>query len=248
MASLIKSKLFLTLAGLSITATIYLVFFTSDPIDYSEQVKPIINQKCISCHGGVKKKGGFSLLFREEALAPTESGKPAIIPGDAEHSEMIKRLYYTDLEERMPHHEDPLTEDEKNILTRWIDEGAKFETHWAYQSVKKQTIPGSGFFSFLNKKDGNDIDRFIDDKLDNLGLSRSKEAEKRVLLRRVSLDIIGIPAPDSIATEYLNNNSPNAYEELVDALLASKHYGEKWTSMWLDLARYADTRGYEKDD
>jgi hypothetical protein len=248
MSSLIKSKLFLTLAGLSITATIYLVFFTSDPIDYSEQVKPIINQKCISCHGGVKKKGGFSLLFREEALAPTESGKPAIIPGDAEHSDMINRLYHADLEERMPYHEEPLTEEEKNILTRWIDEGAKFETHWAYQSVKKQTIPGSGFFSFLNKKDGNDIDRFIDDKLDNLGLSRSKEAEKRVLLRRVSLDIIGIPAPDSIATQYLNNNSPNAYEELVDALLASKHYGEKWTSMWLDLARYADTRGYEKDD
>ncbi|MFN5421723.1 MAG: DUF1553 domain-containing protein [bacterium] len=248
MGNLFKSKLFLTIAGLAISTSIYLVFLTDKPVDYSEQVKPIINQKCISCHGGVKKKGDFSLLFREEALAPTASGKPAIIPGDAENSDMIKRLYHTDPEERMPYHEEPLTDEEKNILARWIDEGANFETHWAYQSVKKQTIPGSGFFSFFKKKDGNDIDRFIDEKLDDIGLSRSIEAEKKVLLRRVSLDLIGIPAPDSIATKYINNNSPKAYEELVDALLASEHYGEKWTSMWLDLARYADTRGYEKDD
>ena len=248
MGTLFKSKLFLTIAAITICTTVYLVFLTDKPVDYSDEVKPIINQKCISCHGGVKKKGDFSLLFREEALATTASGKPAIIPGDAENSDMIKRLYHADPEERMPYHEEPLTDEEKSILTRWINEGAKYEIHWAYQPVQKQTIPGSGFFSFLKKKDGNDIDRFVDEKLDEVGLSRSEEADKKVLVRRVSLDLIGIPAPDSIAKKYLNNNSAEAYEQLVDDLLASKHYGEKWTSMWLDLARYADTRGYEKDD
>ena len=247
MASLIKSPLFLTISGITICLSAYFMVFTHDPVDYNADVKPIINQKCISCHGGVKKKGGFSLLFREEALSPTASGKPAIIPGDAKNSDMIKRLHHKDLEERMPYKEEPLTASEIKILTQWIDEGAKFETHWAYKPVQPQTIPSSGFFSFFRNNDDNDIDHFIDEKLKDQSLSRSEIADKQILLRRISLDIIGIPAPENIAKKYLSDQSSKAYEHLVDDLLASKYYGERWTSLWMDLARYADTKGYERD-
>ena len=109
MTSFFKSKIVLTTATLVIAGISYFLFFTETPVDYNAEVKPIINQKCISCHGGVKKKAGFSLLFREEALSPTESGKPAILPGDAANSEMIKRLHSLDPEERMPYQEEALT-------------------------------------------------------------------------------------------------------------------------------------------
>jgi len=124
MPSTFKSPLFLSTLGLILGLTGYFIFLTDDPVDYNAEIKPIINQKCISCHGGVKKKGGFSLLFREEALAPTASGKPAIIPGDAKNSDMIMRLHHKDPEERMPYKEKPLSKEEIALLTRWIDEGA----------------------------------------------------------------------------------------------------------------------------
>lgn len=243
----LRSGFFMVMLMIGGIATLYLSFFTQPSVDYNADVKPILNQKCISCHGGVKKKGDFSLLFREEALAATASGFPAIIPGDAKNSEMIKRLHAHDEEERMPYHEEPLSKEEISILTRWIDEGAKFGTHWAYQPVKEPTIPSAGIFSFFKKQSPYDIDRFIDRKLDELDLSRNPAADKQTLLRRVSLDLIGIPAPEKIAQKYLKSNDPNAYETLVDELLAEKYYGERWTALWLDLARYADTKGYERD-
>lgn len=248
MPSFLKSRLFIISSFIVGGIFFYFKFFTHDPIDYNADVKPIINKKCISCHGGVKKKAGFSLLFEEEALAATASGKPAIIPGDAKNSEMIKRLHYTDLEERMPYREDPLTDDEKDILARWINEGAKFSTHWAYEPVKKQSLPKKGFFSFFSKKTEHEIDAFVDKKLGEVGLERSEQADKQTLLRRASLDLIGMPAPKEIAEKYLNNSSEKSYGILVDDLLATKSYGEKWAGMWMDLSRYADTKGYERDD
>lgn len=247
MSGFLKSKLLLTTLTILLVGSIYLFFFTQDPIDYNAQVKPILNQKCISCHGGVKKKGGFSLLFREEALSPTESGLPAILPGDAKNSEFIKRLHSADPEERMPYQENPLSKEEIAILTQWIDEGAKFETHWSYLPVKAPKIPGKGIFSWFKTQNVNNIDLYIDEKLDELDLERSKQAEKEVLLRRVALDLIGMPAPEKIRKQYLADQSEQAYEHLVDSLLASPKYGERWTALWMDLARYADTKGYERD-
>ena len=247
MLSFIKSPITLSILLVTLLSLGYIFIFQEKKIDYNSDVKPILNQKCITCHGGVKKKGGFSLLFEEEALAATESGKPAIIPGDAKNSEMIKRLYSHDPDERMPYHEKELSAHEKKILENWIDQGAHFEKHWAYIPVEKPNIPSSGFFGFFSKKDGNEIDRFIDEKLDDIGLDRSKEADKRILLRRVSLDLIGMPAPDSIAEKFLNDPSSKAYENLVDDLLQSKRFGERWTALWMDLSRYADSKGYERD-
>lgn len=217
-------------------------FLPDSKIDYNTQVKPILNKKCISCHGGVKREAEFSLLFRQEALAKAESGKYAIIPGDAAHSELVKRITASDPEERMPYKKDPLTQEEINILTQWIEEGAAWGDHWAYVAVKEQSVPEKNVWT------KNDVDAFILEKLTKHNLKPSAAADKATLLRRVSLDLIGIPAPEPLAQNFLTNADPKAYEQLVDELLASQHFGERWTSMWLDLARYADTKGYERDD
>ncbi len=213
------------------------------PVDFTSQVKPIINKYCITCHGGVRQKGGFSLLFREEALAKTESGKRAIIPGDAANSEMIRRITLNDPEDRMPYRHEPLSKRNIAILRRWINEGAHWGEHWSYVPVTKVEVP-----SKKSKWAQNEIDNFIEQKLEENDLKPSPQAEKYILLRRVSLDLIGMPAPDHLATKFLTGTSSHDYADLVDSLLASPHYGEKWTGMWMDLARYADTKGYEKDE
>jgi hypothetical protein len=230
----------ITITAISVVAVWY--FLPDSKIDYNTQVKPILNKKCIACHGGVKREAEFSLLFRQEALAKAESGKYAIVPGDAAHSELVKRITATDPQERMPYKKDPLTKEEIDILTQWIEEGAAWGDHWAYVAVKEQTVPEKNTWA------KNDVDAFILEKLNDHNLEPSAAADKATLLRRVSLDLIGIPAPEPIAQRFLSNTDPNAYEMLVDELLASKQYGERWTSMWLDLARYADTKGYERDD
>ncbi len=213
------------------------------PVDFTTQIKPILNKHCISCHGGVRQKGGFSLLFREEALAKTKSGKYGIVPGDPEHSEMIRRISLTDPEDRMPYRHDPLSKEEIATLKNWIKQGAKWGEHWAYVSLKPVQVPDvSGNWA------RNPIDHFIEKKWDEVKLSAAPAANKQTLLRRVALDIIGMPAPDHLAKQYLADNSDKAYSNLVDSLLESPHYGEKWAAMWLDLARYADTKGYERDD
>jgi len=222
-------------------------------VDFNAQVKPIFNKKCITCHGGVRRKAGFSLLFRSEALAKNESGKPAIIPGDPEHSEMIRRLTLKDPEERMPYKHEALSKDEIEILKKWIKEGAVWGNHWAYVAVQPVEVPKpkSSLFGLIPAKKiewaKNDIDYFIYDKLKQEKLSPSPEADKATLLRRVSLDLIGMPASENLSQNFLNDKSDTAYETLVDSLLASPRYGERWTSLWLDLARYADTKGYEAD-
>jgi hypothetical protein len=249
-----KKKWIVLLAMLTVVFTVSYLLLHQKPVDYISQVKPILNKKCIACHGGVRRKGGFSVLFRSEALAKTESGKLAIIPGDPEHSEMIKRITNKDPEERMPYKHEPLTKDEISILRRWVKEGAHWGDHWAYVSVKPVTkpMPEGSLFGLIPAKKlewaNNDIDYFIYDKFKQEKLKPSAEAPKSVLLRRVSLDLTGMPAPEKWASAFLENNKEGAYEELVDSLLNSPRYGERWAAVWMDLARYADTKGYERDD
>ncbi len=230
----------LVLLVLGIVFTISLI--PDSRIDYSAQVKPIFNKKCITCHGGVKQQGGFSLLFRDEALANTKSGKPAIIPGKPGESELIRRLTATDPDERMPYKHPALSKEEIKILKQWVKEGAVWGEHWSYVPVKQEKVP-----DYRDKWISNDVDQFIYQKLKEEHLSPTVEAEKAILLRRVSLDLTGMPASASFATAFLKDSSHKAYENLVDSLLGSSRYGERWTSLWLDLARYADTKGYEKD-
>ena len=227
-------------------------FVSNNKVDFNTEVKPLLNKKCITCHGGVKRQGGFGLLFRNDALAINKSGKVAIIPGDADNSEMIKRLYLKDPEERMPYKHPPLNKDEIALLKKWIDQGAEWGNHWAYIPVQETAIPkvGKGPFGIFGKPDWikNNVDAFIYEKLKEEKLTPAAMADKATLLRRVSLDLIGMPAPNAIAKQFLESTNSNAYEKLVDTLLTLPTYGEKWTSMWLDMARYADTKGFEKDD
>ena len=225
-------------------ATVSVMFFKKEQkIDFNAQIRPILNKNCITCHGGVKQNGGFSVLFREEALGNTESGKPAIIPGDPEHSEFIRRITTHDTEERMPLEKNPLSQDEIDLLRTWVKQGAVWDEHWAF---KKPLLPEVPEVNDSHQRI-NEIDNFIIEKLEPMGLAQSPQAAKSTLLRRASLDIIGCLPDSLISTRYLNDSSDNAYEHLVDDLLASPKYGEKWTSLWLDLSRYADSKGYEKD-
>ncbi|MBE7177916.1 MAG: DUF1553 domain-containing protein, partial [Mucilaginibacter polytrichastri] len=177
-----------------------------------------------------------------------------IIPGDPKHSEFIRRLTLDDPEERMPYKHEPLSKEEIDLLTSWVKQGAKWGEHWAYVPVKEPEIPGGhqAFFTriFSAKDDWslNAIDKYIRAKQRENKVEPAAEADKQILLRRLSLDLTGMPASPRLAERFLQDKRPQAYEVLVDSLLASPHYGERWTAMWLDLARYADTKGYERDD
>ncbi|WP_153797746.1 DUF1553 domain-containing protein [Foetidibacter luteolus] len=243
MLTILRYKIIWVTAILLSGLAVFVFATHQQPVDFSTQVKPILNKKCISCHGGVKAKAGFSLLFREEALAKTESGKPAIVPGKPGESEMIRRLTLKDPEERMPYQHEPLDQEEIDILTKWVKQGANWGEHWAYVPLKPVEVPQLSDTFIISE-----VDNFILARLKEEKLKPSARADKASLLRRVSLDIIGMQPSRSLAAQYLQNNNGNAYELLVDSLLASPHYGERWASLWLDLARYADTKGYERDD
>ena len=219
-------------------------------IDYSTQVKPILNKNCIHCHGGVKQSGGFSLLNRDLAMAPTESEHPAIIPFDADNSELIKRLTHSNPEKRMPFEKDALAEADIEILRQWIDEGAEWGTHWAYVPVEEVTVPKEALKADINGSEAwgnNAIDAFIARKMKEKNLTPNPEAQKEVLLRRLSFDLTGLPASDELREAFLREEDPISYEKVIDSLLASQSYGERWAAMWMDLARYADSKGFERD-
>ncbi|MEZ4776278.1 MAG: DUF1553 domain-containing protein [Bacteroidia bacterium] len=216
----------------------------SKEVSYNRDIRPILNKNCLSCHGGVKKSGEFSLLFRDEAMDTTESGKLAIIPGDSKHSELIIRLRHHDPEKRMPLEKEPLTEAQIHLIEKWIDQGAKWEDHWAYVAPDTAIRPPK---VSLAGRSLTDLDKFLLKKLKEENLSFSPEAEKPALLRRLSLDLTGLPPTEKELTRFLDDHSPEAWENMVDYYLNSPHFGERWASMWLDLARYADSKGYEKD-
>lgn len=248
-----RNKIFLFLFALGAVVLVLFVWNfirPSETVDFSTQVKPILNKHCITCHGGVKKNGDFSLLFEEEAFAVTESGTPAIVPGSAARSPFIQRLHEEDPELRMPYQKPKLSKEEIELLTKWVDQGAKWGKHWAYSTLQKVEVPevaqaaaimGSGSDVFVQ----NDIDRFILEKLKRNGLDPNPRADLNTLARRLSLDLTGLPPDDRLLKAFTSGKM--TYEILVDTLLARNTYGEKWASWWLDQARYADTKGYEKD-
>lgn len=213
-----------------------------EKIDFNTDIRPILNNKCINCHGGVKQSGGFGLVFRENALAKTASDVYGIVPGHPEKSELIKRITHHDPEFRMPLDGEPLSDEEIELLTRWIEQGAEWETHWAYKKPEEPEIPQPELAWGINP-----IDKFTLQKMLKNGLEPSPPASKYDLIRRVSLDLTGLPPSLPQVEKFVNDESPDAYEKVVDELLASPRFGEHWASMWLDLARYADSKGYESD-
>ncbi|MFO1021052.1 MAG: PSD1 and planctomycete cytochrome C domain-containing protein [Planctomycetales bacterium] len=216
-------------------------------VDFAREIRPILSKHCFKCHGPDDKarEGGLRLDVREGALKKSDSDEVAIVPGKPDHSALIKRIFSTDEAEVMPppSAKSPLSADQKNVLKQWITEGASYKPHWAFIAPKQAPLPAVKQGDWVQTP----IDAFILAKLEANGLKPSPQADRATLVRRVYLDLIGLPPTPEEADTFLNDKDPRAYEKLVDKLLGSPHYGERWARRWLDLARYADTNGYEKD-
>ncbi|MCS7026032.1 MAG: PSD1 and planctomycete cytochrome C domain-containing protein [Bryobacteraceae bacterium] len=244
-------------------AGLYLLAWRPDlmaAVDFQKQVQPILRARCQACHGAAQQISGLRLDTKQGALAGGYSG-PVIVPGDSAKSKLIDRVTGAKGVMLMPPGGKPLSAEEIAILRQWIDEGASWpesaadasqpakslaqtlvSKHWAFQPVANPRIPSAGLPPLSNP-----IDAFVRQKLNSLGISPSPEAPRHTLARRVYLDLVGLPPTPSQLEEFLSDARPDAYERLVDKLLASPHFGERWARPWLDRARYADSDGYEKD-
>jgi hypothetical protein len=217
----------------------------AEPISFEKDIRPIFKRHCLACHGGVKRAGGVSFLSRQSALAETESGGVAIRPLEPAQSLLIERVTSDDDSQRMPppEHGDALSDKEIALLKQWIQDGANWEAHWAYRAPIAVPLPSVVQTDWVEQG----LDRFILSKLEEAGLRPSPPANRRVWLRRVTFDLTGLPPTLEEIRSFLADDSPTAFETVVDRLLSSTAYGERWASVWLDLARYADTVGYERD-
>lgn len=215
--------------------------------DFNAEVRPILAGNCFKCHGPDDKarKAKLRLDVRDIAIAPAKSGDIAIVPGKPDQSELIKRIMSSDKDEVMPPPttQKTLTSAQKDILKRWIAAGAEYRPHWAFVPPVQAPVPTISQPSWAHSA----IDHFVAARLAVEGLQPSAPADRYTLIRRVSLDLIGLPPTPAEADAFVADTAPDAYDKLVDRLLAMPQYGERWARRWLDLARYSDTNGYEKD-
>ncbi len=215
----------------------------ADKVDFNHQIRPLISSKCFHCHGPDEesREAGLRLDLREEAIKERE-GVRAIVPGDPAASELLIRITTKDRDEVMPPPKEnhPLTAAEVELFRRWIAEGAEYQPHWSFVKPVRPAVPeAAGVW--------HPIDAFVRAKLSGSGLTPSPEADRPTLIRRLSLDLTGLPPTLEEIDAFVRDQRPDAYEQLVDRLLASPAYGERWAKMWMDLARYADSTGYGSD-
>ncbi len=213
----------------------------TEPLRYNRDIRPILSDNCFACHGPdkAKQKAGLRLDVRESATQPAESGDTAIVPGKVEASALVARIFSDDRDETMPppKSQKKLTTAQKDVLKRWVAEGAVYEKHWAFEQPVKVAIPAGR----------NGIDVFVHKRLVEAGLQPSPEAPKETLIRRVTLDLTGLPPTPAEVDTFVSDSSEHAYEKVVDRLLESPNYGERMAVDWLDAARYADSNGYQVD-
>jgi hypothetical protein len=216
-------------------------------VDFNDQVRPILARHCFKCHGPdeIGRKAKLRLDQEEAAKKPASSGERPIVPGKPEESELVRRVFSQDADERMPPRaaNSTLSENERQTLKEWVAQGAKYDVHWSFRKLVNPVVPKVREPRWVR----NPIDAFVLARLEREGLKPSAEAGRATLLRRVSLDLVGLPPSPEEVDAFLADQAPDAYERQVDRLLASPHYGERWARRWLDVARYADTNGYEKD-
>jgi hypothetical protein len=218
------------------------------PPGFNREIRPILSDNCFHCHGPDAKhrKGGLRLDLREEALKPAESGKPAIVPGKPGESELIARLFAEDRDDLMPPADShkTLTDAQKKLLEIWITEGAPYEAHWAYATIARPAVPA---ITDARARVANPVDAFVQEPILRSGFAPAPAADPATLLRRLSLDLTGLPpAPDQVAS-FERDPSDAAYAAAVDRLLSSPHHGERMAQHWLDVVRYADTVGFHGD-
>jgi hypothetical protein len=235
------------LARLLFSVPVFASAASAAPVDFSRDVRPIISEKCFACHGPdeASRKAKLRLDLRDEALKERD-GVRAIIPGKPDDSELIVRITSKDPDEVMPppkeHHE--ISPAEIDVFRRWIAEGAPYAKHWAFEKPQRPAVP--------EIKEGaqtlrTPIDRFIEAELQKKGLALSADADRHTVLRRLSLDLIGLPPAPAEVEAFVQDSRPDYYERAVDRLLASPHFGERWARMWMDCGRYADSTGYGSD-
>ncbi|MEY5027265.1 MAG: hypothetical protein RLZZ244_2793 [Verrucomicrobiota bacterium] len=242
-----KPRLFPVLAGL---LSPLCLSAKGSEISFNRDIRPILSENCFYCHGqdGNKRKGGLRLDERDGALQKGESGEVAVVPGNPEASALVSRIFSKDQDEQMPPVKSNrhLTEEQRDLLKRWVAAGAPYEKHWAFVAPVRPALPevgsaeGRGWVR-------NPIDRFVFAKLEASGLRPTEEASRPTLIRRLSLDLTGLPPTPEEVDAFVADSSPQAYERVVERLLASPHYGERMALPWLDAARYADSNGFQQD-
>ncbi len=222
-----------------------------DTVSYNFDIRPILSDKCYACHGPDKnkRKAGLRLDIADSAYAALKEtkGAYALVPYKPDISELYKRVSSTDTSFMMPppaSHLSALTPIEVALIKKWIEQGAKYERHWAFTAPKRASLPQVSD----SKWPVNEIDYFVMNKNDQVGLKQNPEADKERLLKRVCFDLTGLPPSISLMDKFLADNSPNAYEKMVDALMSTPQYGEKMALHWLDVGRYSDSYGYQDDN
>ena len=214
----------------------------SPPVDFNRDIRPILSENCLDCHGqdSNKRQAELRLDVREAAV---EAG--AFVPNNSAASELFKRINSDDPDERMPPPSSNrrLSAEQKKLLERWIDEGAVYTPHWAFVAPERPREPEVIRIDWVR----NPIDRFVLARLEREGLVPSPEADRATLIRRLSIDLIGLPPTPEEVDAFVADVDPQAYDKLVDRLLASPHYGERMALAWLDAARYADSNGFQQD-
>lgn len=214
----------------------------ADTVSFNQDIRPVLAAKCFACHGPDEnhREADLRLDSRQTAI-----DLEAIVPGEADESELIRRILSDDPDEVMPppSSNETLTADQKQVFRRWVEEGATYDKHWSFVRPVKPPLPAVRNAAWPQ----NAIDHFIQARLEDERLSPSRAADRYTLIRRIYLDLIGLPPSPQAAEEFAKSDDPKAYEKLIEQLLDSPQYGERWARDWLDLARYADTNGYEKD-
>jgi cytochrome c553 len=218
---------------------------TDTQIQFNRDIRPILGGHCFKCHGPAEQEAGLRLDSADVAAALLPSESRAIVPGDAAASALLKRVTSEDADERMPPPDagPPLSTAQIALLRQWIAEGAEYQKHWAYLPPVRPVAPVVQNTAWPR----NEIDNFVLSRMEAAGLSPAAEASRETLLRRVSLDLVGLPPTPDEVRAFIDDTSPDAYERVVDRLLASPQYGVRQALAWLDLARYADTQGYPND-
>jgi hypothetical protein len=232
---------------LAFAATVAASALADDKIDFARDIRPILSETCFLCHGPdpENRKAELRLDTKAGALGPHPSGGIPFVPGRPNESEAYLRMTSDDPALRMPPAKSgkKLTDRQIELVRRWIEQGARWSTHWAFEKPTRPAVPAVEMATRVR----NPIDNFVLARLAREGMSFSPEADRPTLIRRLSLDLIGLPPTIAEVDVFIADASPQAYENLVDRLLASPHYGERWGRLWLDAARYADSDGYEKD-
>lgn len=220
---------------------------TASRIDFNRDIRPILSDHCYSCHGPDegRRKAGLRLDVQEEAFRVLKSGKRALVAGDLKASTLVERIETSDPDEVMPPPKGgkPLSAAQVELLKRWVGDGAAWAKHWSFVAPERPALPAVKDSRWPR----NELDRFVLARMESEGLKPAPEADKSVLIRRATMDLTGLPPTIEEVDGFLSDKSPDAYEKLVDRLLAAPQYGERMAANWLDLSRFADTSGYHFD-